>query len=41
MLSPVPVGFAHDAQNGQDAPEASPMILWLRHGPSRSHQPTE
>jgi len=27
MLSPVPVGFAADAQNGQDASETSPMIL--------------
>jgi hypothetical protein len=26
MLSPVPVGFAADAQNGQDASETSPMI---------------
>ena len=26
MLCPVPVGFAPDAQNGQDAPETSPMI---------------
>jgi hypothetical protein len=30
-------GFASDAQNGQDAPEASPMISRLRHGPSRNH----
>ncbi len=28
-------------KNGQDAPETSPMILWLQHGPSRNHQPTE
>jgi len=41
MLSPVPHVFACDAQNGQDAPQASPMISRLRHGPSRSHQPTE
>ncbi len=41
MLSPVPHVFASDAQNGQDAPETSPMISWLRHGPSRNHQPTE
>jgi hypothetical protein len=41
MLSPVPHVFASDAQNGQDAPEASPMILWLQHGPRSSHQPTE
>jgi hypothetical protein len=41
MLSPVPHVFASDAQNGQDAHEASPMISWLQHGPSRSHQPTE
>ncbi len=39
MLSPVPLISPRDAQNGQDAPEASPMILWLQHGPSRSHQP--
>jgi hypothetical protein len=26
MLSPVPVDFAADAQNGQDASETSPMI---------------
>jgi hypothetical protein len=41
MLSPVPHVFASPAQNGQDADEASPMILWPRHGPSRNHQPTE
>jgi hypothetical protein len=41
MLSPVPVGFAADAQNGQDASETSPMISRKRHGPSRSRQPTE
>ncbi len=41
MLSPVPHVFAPSAQNGQDALEASPMILWLQHGPSRNHQPTE
>src|SRR5579862_282737 len=34
-------GFTRCAQNGQDAQKASPMILWLQHGPSRSHQPTE
>jgi hypothetical protein len=39
MLSPVPHVFASRAQNGQDARAASPMILWLQHGPSRSHQP--
>ena len=26
MLSPVPDGFAADAQNGQDASETSPVI---------------
>jgi len=44
MLSPVPGGFASCAQNGQDAHETSPMVLWLQHGPSRNHQglsPTE
>ena len=27
MLCPIPIGFAHGAQNGQDAPEASPIDL--------------
>ena len=40
MLCPLPHVFAAGAQNGQDAHEASPMILWLQHGPSRNHQPT-
>ena len=40
MLSPVPHVFAASAQNGQDALKASPMILWLQHGPSGNHQPT-
>ena len=40
MLSPLPHVFAANAQNGQDAFEASPVISWLRHGPSRNHQPT-
>jgi hypothetical protein len=40
MLSPLPHVFAASAQNGQDTLETSPMISWLRHGPSRNHQPT-
>ena len=39
MLSPVPVISPAGAQNGQDAPKASPMISWLQHGPSCNHQP--
>jgi len=41
MLSPVRLISLATLKNGQDAPKASPMILWLQHGPSRSHQPTE
>ena len=33
--------FTPGAQNGQNTPKASPMILWLQHGPRSSHQPTE
>ena len=39
MLCPLPIGFAPDAQNGQDAPETSPMISRQPHGPSRVSQP--
>ena len=39
MLSPFRRVSPGDAQSGQDASQASPMILWLQHGPSRSHQP--
>jgi len=41
MLCPLPHVFASYAQNGQDAHEASPMILRLQHGPSRNRQPAE
>ena len=41
MLCPLPHVFASGTQNGQDAPKASPMILWLQHGPRSTHQPTE
>ena len=40
MLCPVPFGFAPDTQNGQDAPETSPMISRKQRGPSRSRQPS-
>jgi len=40
MLCPVPFGFIAGTQNGQDAPETSPMISRKQHGPSRSRQPT-
>ena len=39
MLCPIRFGSLPALKNGQDAPETSPMILWLQHGPSRNHQP--
>ena len=41
MLCPIRLDSLTALKNGQDATRTSPMILWLQHGPSCNHQPTE